>query len=189
MIKLDAVSKKQDEFEIKNVSLKIEESEILTVIGPNGAGKSTLLKLMTNTIKPDSGSITDIQKTELSVLFDKNKLPLELSINDYRKILPSFYKFWDEQYFDRLIDRFGLPENKKIGAFSKGMLKKFNISVALASKPKYILCDELTSDLDPVVRIDILQVIREYVKENQALAVLTTHILEDILTVSDKLAY
>ncbi|WP_278926027.1 AAA family ATPase [Staphylococcus auricularis] len=62
---------------------------------------------------------------------------------------------------------------------------KFNISIVLSYSPKFLLLDEITSGLDPLIREEILLVVKKYVKENNATAIITTHILEDILNISD----
>lgn len=186
-ISLDAINKKQGDFQLSNVSFTISNSEIVSIIGPNGSGKTTLLKILSGAIEPDSGTLTKIPKNELGVVFDENKLPLELNINEYSKIFPSIFENWDKDLFKKYIDFFELPSVKKIGAFSKGMLKKFNISVTLSHLPNYLLFDELTSDLDPFVREEVLDVVKEYIKNNNALAIMTTHILEDVLTISDSI--
>lgn len=186
-ITLDTISKQHSDFELSNISFTAHDSEIISIVGSNGSGKTTLLKILSGAIEPDSGNLTDIPKSKLGVVFDQNHLPLELTIYEYSRILPSLFTNWDASSFKHYIDYFELPVSKKIGLFSKGMLKKFNVSIVLSHSASFLLLDEVTSDLDPFVRDEVLEVIKNYVKKNNAIAIITTHILEDVLTISDSL--
>ena len=184
---LDYVYKQYDDFQLSNINLALTKGEIVGVIGPNGSGKTSLLKVLAGQIPVDSGRVSPLAKEDLAFVFDQNKLLNDLTLSDYQKIFPSLFHHWESQTFHHYLDYFGLPRQKKLKQFSKGMIKKLNISLALSHQADYLLLDEITSDLDPFVREEVLGVVQTYVSDRQAVAILTSHILEDVLSISDKL--
>lgn len=184
---LDSVYKKYDDFQLSHINLALTKGEIVGVIGPNGSGKTSLLKVLAGQTPVDSGRVSPLAKEDLAFVFDQNKLLNDLTISDYQKIFPSLFHHWEGQTFHHYLDYFDLPRQKKLKQFSKGMIKKLNISLALSHQADYLLLDEITSDLDPFVREEVLGVVQTYVTDRQAVAILTSHILEDVLSISDKL--
>ena len=87
------------------------------------------------------------------------------------------------------LERFGLPINKAIGQFSKGMKMKLQIAAALSHNAELLIMDEPTSGLDPVVRNEILDVFEEYVKDGNHTIFLSSHITSDLERIADSITY
>ena len=189
------ISKKYEDFQLQINNLKINEGHIVGLIGENGAGKSTFLNLLLNQIKSESGSIKilglDYSKDEyriklnLGVILEQNYFPDSFSVLQVEKMLEGIYPNWDKELYHHLIDHFALPTNKAIKNFSRGMLVKLNFAAALSHHPRLLIADEATSGLDPIVRKEILSLLKGFVKENKMTVLLSSHILSDLERVAD----
>jgi ABC-2 type transport system ATP-binding protein len=189
------ISKKYEDFQLQINNLIINEGLIVGLIGENGAGKSTFLNLLLNQIKSESGSIKilglDYSKDEyriklnLGVILEQNYFPDSFSVLQIEKMLEGIYPNWDKELYHYLIDHFALPTNKAIKNFSRGMLVKLNFAAALSHHPRLLIADEATSGLDPIVRKEILSLLKGFVKENKMTVLLSSHILSDLERVAD----
>ena len=189
------ISKKYEDFQLQINNLIINEGLIVGLIGENGAGKSTFLNLLLNQIKSESGSIKilglDYSKDEyriklnLGVILEQNYFPDSFSVLQIDKMLEGIYPNWDKELYHYLIDHFALPTNKAIKNFSRGMLVKLNFAAALSHHPRLLIADEATSGLDPIVRKEILSLLKGFVKENKMTVLLSSHILSDLERVAD----
>lgn len=185
-VRLKAISKQLGDFSLKNINLEAKPKEVIGIIGENGAGKTTLLKILGRLLELDSGDMSIPSKENVGFVFDSNHIPEELNSREVNTIMSYIFINWDSNLFIKYIDEFSLPLKKEIGKFSKGMKTKLNIAIALSHKPAILLLDEITSGLDPLIKDQLLKVVKSYVNNNQATAIITTHILDDILKISDK---
>lgn len=174
------ICKEQGQFLLDSVSLSANRNNIIGLIGNNGAGKTTFIKIIARLTSIDSGEINLPAQDKIAVVFDHSPFPGKLTINELEKVLSRLFLAWQTERFFSYIEYFDLPLDVSINNFSKGMSMKLNISVALSHQAQVLLLDEPTSGLDPVVRIEILDIIKSYVKKNEAVAVISTHILDDI---------
>lgn len=189
------LSKRYTDFQLQINNLKIQEGSIVGLIGENGSGKSTFLNLLLNQIKSDSCNMKilglDSDKDEyqiklnLGVILEQNYFPNSFSIQQIEKMLKMIYPSWDKELYYSLIDKFALPINKAIGDFSRGMVVKLNFAATLSHHPKLLIADEATSGLDPIVRKEILIILKKYVDNNRMTVLLSSHILSDLEQVAD----
>ncbi|ETS95854.1 ABC transporter ATP-binding protein [Streptococcus sp. OBRC6] len=189
------LSKRYEDFQLQINNLKINEGSIVGLIGENGSGKSTFLNLLLNQIKSESSSIKilglDYAKNEyqiklnLGVILEQNYFPNSFSVQQIEKMLEKIYPNWDKELYHNLIDNFALPVNKAIKNFSRGMLVKLNFAAALSHHPSLLIADEATSGLDPIVRKEILSMLKGYVNNNKMTVLLSSHILSDLEQVAD----
>lgn len=199
LLKLEKVCKKYDDFALENISLSLLSGVIMGFIGENGAGKTTTLKSILNLIKIDSGKITlfgkDAQplenkiKEKIGVVFDESYFHDNLNGKDINLIMRNIYKSWDESEYFKLLERFQLPLNKAMKAFSKGMKMKISIAVALSHHPKLLILDEATSGLDPVIREEILEIFVDFVLDGEHSVLLSSHITSDIEKIADYICF
>lgn len=187
------VSKKFEDFMLDHISFRVPKGHIVGFIGENGAGKSTTINLILNQLKRDAGEIeilgkqnyAYLQKESIGVVFDECKFHSVLKAKDIARILSYSYKTWDMSLFQEYTKRFGVPLNKPIGQFSKGMKMKLSIICALSHKPKILILDEATTGLDPVVREEILEIFLEFIQDEEHSILFSTHIISDIQKVAD----
>lgn len=186
-------------FAIKDISFLVPEGSIVGFIGENGAGKSTTMNCILNVIRRDSGTIEifgremtdeDIDIREnIGVVYDSNNFPEYLTARQLADILGRIYSKWDDFYFGQFLRRFGLPESQKIKTYSRGMSMKLAIAVALSHDSKLLILDEATSGLDPIMRDEILDVLLEFVKQENHSILLSSHITSDLEKIADYIVF
>lgn len=186
-------------FAIKDISFLVPEGSIVGFIGENGAGKSTTMNCILNVIRRDSGTIEifgremtdeDIDIREnIGVVYDSNNFPEYLTAKQLADILGRIYSKWDDFCFEQFLRRFGLPESQKIKSYSRGMSMKLAIAVALSHDSKLLILDEATSGLDPIMRDEILDVLLEFVKQENHSILLSSHITSDLEKIADYIVF
>ena len=190
MILLNNVIKNYEDFQL-NISMEIPNGRISGLVGKNGAGKSTTIKLILGLIKPDSGNVS-VFGTESSKLNSKEKEQIgvslaesgfssQLAISDIECILAKMYSNFDKEYFRKMCQELMLPKDKIIREFSTGMKAKLRVLVAMTHKAKLLIMDEPTAGLDVEARNEILDILRNYVAEDDDRTILiTSHISSDL---------
>jgi len=196
---LDRVSKFYKGFKLDRISFSLKKGFIHGLIGRNGAGKTTTIKLMMDLVRPDEGSIRifgldnrrhgkEIRR-RIGFVYAENPFYDDLTAENMKRVVASFYKDWDEGAFRRYLKLFDLPANKKIKHLSKGMKMKFSIALALSHHADFIIMDEPTSGLDPVVRREILELLSEVIQDENKTVLFSTHITSDLEQVADTVTF
>lgn len=184
------------DFELNKISFNLQKGFIMGLIGKNGAGKTTTIKLILNLLQKDGGIIKvfghDISnrydfKQDIAVVFDDLYFVEDWTIRDVEKSIAPFYDKWSTSEFKYNIARFNLNENKKIKDFSKGMKLKLSLAVALSHQAKLLILDEPTSGLDPVAREELLDILLEYIENENNSILFSTHITSDLDKIADYL--
>ena len=198
-IELKNVSKKYNDFELKNISFNVPQGCIVGLIGENGAGKTTTIKSILNITKSegtvkifgkDSKKNEKEIKEETGVVLDDSFLSEYLTAKQVNSIMKDFYKTWDENKYKNLLKQFKLPTDKLIKDFSSGMKMKLKIATAISHKPQILILDEPTSGLDPIVRNEILDIFRQFIAEDETRSILvSTHITTDLEHISDYIMF
>lgn len=194
-IEISGLTKKYDGFTLDNVSFNVPNGSIMGFIGQNGAGKTTTIRALLNIVKRDSGSIKILGldnieheyeiKEQISAVFDELPFHEDFNAKQMSIVLGSVYKDWNNDKYREYLDRFGLPERKKIKQFSKGMKMKLQIAAALSHNAKLLIMDEATTGLDPVVRNEILDIFREYLQDETNSILMSSHITSDLEKIAD----
>ena len=177
LIEVNGLCKNFEKFQLKNVSMTLEEGFIMGFIGRNGAGKSTTLKTMLNLMKSDGGSIKlcglsnpsdEIEiKNQVGYVFGGVDFYPEAKISRITDITKSFYKEWNDELYKNLCERFEIDQNKKFKQLSAGMKVKYSVAVAMSHNPKLLILDEPTSGLDPAARDDLVLLFQEFIEDGE----------------------
>ena len=112
-----------------------------------------------------------------------------MTADEIRKFMCKIYKNWDDDYYFELLEKFSLPENKKVKDFSTGMKMKLMIASALAHHPRLLILDEATSGLDPIVRDEILDMMLEFIQDEEHSVLISSHITSDLEKVADYITF
>lgn len=194
-IEISNLRKCYDGFTLGDISFNVPKGSIMGFIGQNGAGKSTTIKAILNIIKTDGGFIRllgmdhirdEAQIKELiAAVFDECPFHDNFRAKQLNIMFRGLYKNWDEKLFYEYLERFQLPQKKKLGEFSKGMKMKMQIAAALSHGAKLLIMDEPTTGLDPVVRNEILDIFREYINDEDNTIFLSSHITSDLDKIAD----
>jgi ABC-2 type transport system ATP-binding protein len=182
-------------FKLDNVSFALESGTIMGFVGENGAGKTTTIKLILNALGKNSGEIKVLGKdnvkeevfvkSHLGYVPDEDYFIPNSTLNNHTKALAIFYENWNEEIFQKYVSLWQLPLNKKISEFSKGMKTKAMLALAFAHEPKLLVLDEPTAGLDPVARIELLDILRDFVADGERSVFFSTHITSDLDKVAD----
>ncbi len=199
VLEIENVSKYYDDFHLNNVSFSLPEGYIMGLIGPNGAGKTSIIKLIMNLIMKNSGSIKvfgkDHQEFEVDIkerigfVYDNPNYYEHLNLKQIKNIIAPFYKNWDEGEFINLVQKFELPLNKSIKGFSRGMVMKGAIAIALSHHADFIIMDEPTSGLDPVIRREFLDLLYDLLQNEKKSILFSTHITSDLEKIADYITF
>ena len=199
LIEVNGLCKNFEKFQLKNVSMTLEEGFIMGFIGRNGAGKSTTLKTMLNLMKSDGGTIKlcglsnprdEIEiKNQVGYVFGGVDFYPEAKISRITDVTKSFYKEWNEELYKSLCDRFEIDQNKKFKHLSAGMKVKYSVAVAMSHNPKLLILDEPTSGLDPAARDDLVLLFQEFIEDGRHSILFSTHITSDLEKCADYITY
>jgi len=195
MLKIEHLKKHYNNFSM-DCSLEVKSGCITGLIGQNGSGKSTTFKAILGLISVDGGSVAvfgkDIQsftakdKENLGVVLSDSGFSGYLTVKDIIPILKNLYRNFNYTFFINQIRRFQLPLNKKIKDFSTGMKAKLKMLIAISHNAKLLILDEPTSGLDVIARDELLEMLREFMEEEEERSVfISSHISSDLETLCD----
>jgi iron complex transport system ATP-binding protein len=191
---------------LKDIKFHLERNEILSILGPNGVGKTTLLKCMNAILKPKSGVILiedeDILKLEQIEIarrlgyVPQRCEPARLTVFDAVLLGRMPHIKWnvsteDIMLVESTIKKLNLEHValRYIDELSGGELQKVGIARAIAQNPKLLLLDEPTSSLDLKNQLDILDTVRDVVRNENVSAIMTMHDLNLAFRYSDKFIF
>ena len=198
-IEIKNVTKKYDGFTLDNISFDVPRGSIMGFIGQNGAGKTTTIRSLLNIIPINAGEIRllgmdHIQheqeiKERLAVVFDELPFHDIFNAKEMGRIFKGLYEKWDDALYQNYLERFQLPQKKKIGQFSKGMKMKLQIACALSHGAELLIMDEATTGLDPVVRSEILDMFLEFLQDDGHSILMSSHITSDLEKIADSVTF
>lgn len=198
ILSMKNVTKKFAEFELKDINLEIEKGTIVGLVGENGAGKTTLVKMILNIYGLDQGTIKVMNKdhvveeifakNQIGYVSDESYLYYNASLIRYSKLFEDIYDEWDQDLFNSLVEKWNLPLYKLFNEYSKGMKRLAMFTLALCHHPKLLILDESTAGLDPVVRMEFLDMIRDFTADGEHSVLFSSHITSDLDKVADYVA-
>ncbi|HEU5419538.1 MAG TPA: ABC transporter ATP-binding protein [Streptosporangiaceae bacterium] len=180
---------------VADISLQVEEGEIVGILGPNGAGKTTTVECVEGLRTPDRGQITVLgldprrDRAELSqqlgAQLQDSQLPERLRVGEALELYSSFYRTPAD--WRKLADGLGLSglEARRYGKLSGGQRQRLSIALALVGSPRVAVLDELTTGLDPQARRDTWALI-EGVRDSGVTILLVTHFMEEAERLCDR---
>ncbi|MGE7022489.1 ABC transporter ATP-binding protein [Solibacillus cecembensis] len=199
VIELQHIQKSFDGFQLKDLSLTVKKGFVTGFIGGNGVGKSTTIKLIMNLLQPDNGTVSIFGlnykehekeiKQRIGFVFDENIFYENLTLAEMKKIIKPAYKNWDDNIFAQYVKTFELPLNKKIKTFSKGMMMKASLTMALSHHAELIIMDEPTSGLDPIFRRELLDILHDLMQDGEKTIFFSTHITTDLDRIADYITF
>ncbi|WP_199618284.1 ABC transporter ATP-binding protein [Paenibacillus alkalitolerans] len=188
---------------LQNISFSINEGEIAGYIGPNGAGKSTTIKVMSGILVPDRGSCSIMGFTpweertkyvkNIGVVFgQRSQLWWDVPVIDSFELLRDIYKIPASAYksnLDLLSGALALEDllQTPVRQLSLGQRMRCEIAASLLHGPKLLFLDEPTIGLDAVSKIAVRKFIKEINKEKGVTVILTTHDMNDIEALADRI--
>ena len=194
---------------LKDMTYKFEQGKTNLIIGESGSGKTTLLKILVGLYKNDNGSVLfdgiDVNKMkrkerkalrqEIGMLFQGGALYDYMTVEENIMFpLTMFTEKTEEEKLERVnfcLNRVNLDGKNYLmpSELSGGMMKRVSIARAIVMEPKYLLCDEPNSGLDPKTSILIDNLIQEITKEYNITTIVNTHDMNSVMEIGEHIAY
>ena len=198
-IEIEHLTKVFKDFSLNHVSLRIPKGTVVGIIGENGAGKSTLIQSILGIVDSQYDKLTyfgkDFKQNEknikedLAVIFDTTHYDLELTPRWIERILSHTFQNCNHELYQSYLQKFELPYDKKIKLFSRGMKMKLEFAIAFSHDAKILILDEATSGLDPIIRDEILNLIRAFTEDENHTVLISSHITSDLDKIADYIVY
>jgi ABC-2 type transport system ATP-binding protein len=199
ILELQSVQKRYKGFVLDGISLSFPQGYILGLIGPNGAGKTTTIKILMNMVKRDGGDVRVFGldpkknakqiKNKVGYLGEEQHFYGNKTVAWTGNFVSAFYDNWDTNTFQSLLTSFQISRTKKTRELSKGMKVRFSLVLALSHHPELLILDEPTAGLDPVIRREVLELLRKKSKNEGKSVIISSHITDDIMRTADLVAF
>ena len=183
---------------IKDVSIAINEGEVIGFLGPSGAGKTTTIKLLTGQLKQDMGTATILGRDtttlnnesyqQIGIVSDNSGLYENLNGYDNLLVFSQILNV-DKKRINPLLEKVGLggDTKQKVKKYSRGMKQRLVLARAMLHNPKILFLDEPTSGLDPTTSIEIHKLMLE-MRDGGTTFFLTTHNMAEASKLCDRIA-
>lgn len=197
ILEINGLVKRYPAFSLDSVSFSLPEGCVTGFIGANGAGKTTTIRSILNLAHKDAGTIKifglDAEEHEkeikdrIGIIMDGSYFYNDLSMRDMKSIIAPAYSKWSDADYQSYMDKFDLDPKQKISTLSSGMRMKYALVLALSHQAELLIMDEPTIGLDPLVRSQFLEIIKEYMKNGGKGVFFSTHITSDLDKIADML--
>ncbi|KQV53281.1 ABC transporter [Pelomonas sp. Root1217] len=198
-IEMTGVRKAFRFFTLEDVSLDLEQGQIMGLVGPNGAGKSTTIRLLMGLLTPDAGCIRllghdmpsqqAVAKADVGFVSDDMKLLPQATLAWHMDFVAALYPGWDAAYAATLLKRFGLHAGQTARHLSTGEQAKALLLLALARRPRLLVLDEPTSGMDPVARQELLTEFMDVLRDDSRSILFSSHNTVDVERISDRITF
>ena len=191
--------RRQDPWAVDGVTFELEPGQAFGLLGPNGAGKTSVVKMIAGLLRPDGGDISVFgsppgeprARAQLGFSPEDPDFPKFLraaEVLDYFASLLGLDEADRRRRIPETLAFAGLEgERRQIRQFSKGMKQRLGIAQAILGRPKLLILDEPTADLDPLGRRDVRALI-ESLKQSGVAVLLNSHLLSEVERVCDDVA-
>lgn len=196
ILEVKNLTKMRDGFCLNQISLELPEGYIMGYAGQNGAGKTTTLELIMGFLKPDQGEIRVAGRTyredpvgytdQIGYITDESYLLPDIKVSVLEKLMAQFYPSFRPEVFRDYLKRWEIRD-QKIRQCSKGMKLRIMFAAVLARDTRLLILDEATSGLDPVMRMEILGLLQDYIADGKRSVLFSTHIINDLERIADYL--
>src|SRR6266567_5331984 len=191
--------RRRDPWAVDDVTFELDAGQAFGLLGPNGAGKTSVVKMIAGLLRPDGGSISlfgsnpgnPAARAELGFAPEDPDFPKFLRAPEVLDYFASLLGLDDAERKRRIPETLAFAglegERRQIRQFSKGMKQRLGIAQAILGRPKLLILDEPTADLDPLGRRDVRALI-ERLKESGVAVLLNSHLLSEVELVCDTVA-
>ena len=199
ILTLSGVTKRLENFSLKNLSFSFPCGYIIGLIGTNGSGKTTLLHLLSGLYRQDEGSVQingksypQDEKTlhdELGFVFQEQLFDRHKTLSENAGFYGKYYSSYSQSEFLSYCRDFELQTESRYRTLSKGEELKFQFAFALAHHPNLLLLDEPTANFDPQFRSRFLKCLKDFISDGKHSIVLATHLTADLDRIADYLLF
>ena len=184
---------------VQNLSLNVQAGQVYGFLGPNGAGKTTTIRMLLDLIRPSSGAVSlfgrpvrqdiNVLRRVGAMVEGATSYPF-LTGRQNLEVLARSGGYYDKQHVNDLIEQVGMADraDRRTKGYSTGMKQRMGLAAALLGNPDLIILDEPTNGLDPAGIQEIRVFIRELVDKQGKTVFLSSHMLNEVEQVCDRVA-
>ena len=182
---------------LDDISFDVPNGCIYGLLGRNGIGKTTIIRILLGLESPSKGEtyLSGRNSTELSAkdrgrigyVAEGHHLIQQYKVGRLIDLCRSLSLNWNQAFFEKLIETFRLPMDRKVKQLSTGMRAQLNLSLAMAIEPEVIILDDPTLGLDTVARRQFLELAIEVIQQNGRTILFSSHILSDVERIADRI--
>ncbi len=180
-------------------NLAISSGQVVALAGENGSGKTTLLEILMGLRPATSGRAyllgEDVSMDHFSarsqVAFLSETVPFypNFTVQETLDFHAAFYTNWDSGFAKQLIDRLRLLPTDQISELSRGQKLRVGLVCAFAHRPRLYLFDEITAGMDPLVRTELFDLLKEEIREKNATVLFATNLLHQVHEIATHIVY
>lgn len=190
------LSKTYDKFKLGPNDFAIKKGFVTGFIGKNGMGKTTTIKALLSLINYDGEIFLDGEKIEdltylqdVGLVMDDSFLGKDWTLDLVDQAMDIGYDRWDSKTYYAYLDKFGLEREKKVCELSRGMKIKLMLAIALSHDAKILILDEPTSGLDSAMRDELVDMILDFMENEDHTVLFSTHITQDLDRIADYIVF
>jgi ABC-2 type transport system ATP-binding protein len=181
---------------VRQVSFEIPVGTVTGLLGLNGAGKSTLIKMLMGLLAPtrgtcsvlgvDSTTLNSATRARIGYTIEGHFAYGSMSVRESEQLQSDSFPSWNPTLFQNTIDRFGISPSSRIRTLSRGQRAGVSIALTMSSDPELLILDDPALGLDPVSRRALNETILQFMEDGQRTVLLSSHLLDDIERVTDR---
>lgn len=195
-IEIKKLKKNYQNFALKDVNFSIPEGYVTGFIGRNGMGKTTTIKSILSLIQYQGEILsihgddkTKLNNQKIGVIMDDSFLAKDWNMELVNQAMKVGYDKWEEHTYWNFLEKFNIDKKLKVKELSRGMKIKLMLSIALSHNAELLILDEPTSGLDPSMREEFVEVISDYMQDDNHTVLFSTHITQDLETIADYIVF
>ena len=195
-IEIKNLKKNYQNFALKDVNFSIPEGYVTGFIGRNGMGKTTSIKSILSLIQYQGDILsihgdeeTKLDNQKIGVIMDDSFLAKDWNMELVNQAMIVGYDAWNENTYWKFLEKFHIDKKLKVKELSRGMKIKLMLSIALSHNAELLILDEPTSGLDPSMREEFVEVISDYMQNDNHTVLFSTHITQDLETIADYIVF
>ncbi len=180
---------------LDGVDLDIERGRIVGLLGANGAGKSTLLRHIIGLYLPDAGTCSTLgcqaaklgppELARIGYVHQEGELLDWMTTQQLIRYVSVYYPTWNKELEQRYVAEYEITPKARVGSLSPGQRQRLAILLAICFEPELLILDEPAAALDPLARAQFLDLLLQFIQEQDRTIVISSHILSDVEKVID----
>ena len=182
---------------VDHLNLRIPEGCVYGFLGRNGAGKSTTIRMLMGMVRPDYGRIALLgeeldslhpeTRARIAYIAEGHPLYGNLRISEMVGFARAFYKHWNKDLVQRILDHFELSSRQRVKRLSRGQQAQVSLAIAMGPDPELLVLDDPTLGLDTVVRRDFLESLIQIIQRRGRTILFISHVLGDVERVATRI--
>ena len=180
---------------LDHVDLTVERGRIIGLLGANGAGKSTLLRHIIGLYLPDDGECRTLgcpagklgpaELARIGYVHQEGELLDWMTVRQLIRYVSVYYPTWNTELEERYIRDFEISLKARVGSLSPGQRQRLAILLAICFEPELLILDEPAAALDPLARAQFLDLLLQFIQNQDRTILISSHILSDVEKVID----